>query len=74
MEASFVAEFAPGCTDEGTVIFQHPSGAQHLATFEVRDEMIRVSYGGATKTTQVGSMEPLRLAQMLFREMIGEAA
>ena len=54
---------------EGTVTIQH-NGKDYSGFYRVDGEMIKVYSAHGDKTTQLGSMPPEALAQMLLREIV----
>ena len=49
-------------------------GVTHHGYLEVDGGMVRVSYRGSTKATQIGGSPPGVLARLLLGEMVREAA
>ena len=49
-------------------------GKTHTGSYEIRGEMIEVSYRGRTKKTQLGGYvgHPELLARSMIRELVGE--
>lgn len=59
----------------GEVILRLPAiGTGIEGKFNIKSDMITVSCGGKKKTTQLGGVDPLNLAEMLMRELVGEVA
>ncbi|MBL4928013.1 hypothetical protein [Fuscibacter oryzae] len=59
----------PGESSSGTVLHRPVSGSVLSGKFTTHGGLITVTCGGAKKTTQLGHLTPITLAELLMAEM-----